>query len=592
MKRSEMNPKFMWDFTHIYPSDEAWEEAYKEADALIPGLEDFAGKLNESSDTLKAACDKFSEVYEKVEKVATYAFLHKAADSGDTAYQTMEARSQSLYMRLASASAFFAPEVLSIPEDTLKEWLKKDEFRVYRHFIEDISRGREHTLDAARERLLSGLGEVASTPSDAYDMLSDVELHAPDVVDKSGNHLPLTQGNFNVYRESPDRSIREQAFNNMFGTYGKFINTIAALYSGSVKMDTYMALARGYESACHASLFNNNVPISVYDSLIEALHASLPIMEKYLKLRKKALKLDKLDMFDLYVPMVDDVDFSMPIEEGKKLVKAALKPLGEEYAQLLERAYNENWLDVYENDGKQSGAFSSGVYGVHPYVLLNYTDTLDDAYTLAHELGHSMHSYFSDRDQEYINHDYSLLVAEIASTVNEVFVTMHLLETETDKRRRAYVLNHFLEGFRTTVFRQGLFAEFERKAHDMYQAGTPLTAEAMNEMYGELVKQYYPGVEVPEVIKYEWSYIPHFYRAFYVYQYATGFCSAVSIARGILKTGDASKYLKFLTLGGSDYPIEELKTAGLDLTGPDVVANAMKVFEDAVDELTQLMEEI
>ena len=592
MKRSEMDPRFMWDFTHIYPSDEAWEEAYKEADGLIPGLEGFSGRLSESCETLKQACEAFAEVSEKVEKVYVYAMLHKAADTGDTASQTMEARSQSLYMRFASASSFLAPELLTIPEETLKEWLDRGDMKVYRHFIEDTARARAHTLDAQREKLLSGLAEVAATPSDTYDMLTDVELHAPDVIDKDGNHLPLTQGNFNVYRESPDRSIREQAFNNMFGAYGKFINTIASLYSGSVKMDTYMALSRGYESACHASLFANNVPVSVYDSLIEALHASLPTMKKYLELRKKALRLEKLDMFDLYVPLIEDVDFSMPLEEGKKLVKAALKPLGEEYASLLDRAYGENWLDVYENEGKQSGAFSCGVYGVHPYVLLNYTDTLDDAYTLGHELGHSMHSYFSDREQEFINHDYSLLVAEIASTVNEVFITMHLLKNETDKKRRAYVLNHFLEGFRTTVFRQGLFAEFERKAHDMYQAGTPLTAEAMNEMYGELVKKYYPGVEVPDVVKYEWSYIPHFYRAFYVYQYATGFCSAVAIAQNVLSTGDASKYLKFLTLGGSDYPIEELKTAGLDLTSPDVVANAMKVFDSAVDELSSLMDEV
>lgn len=312
-------------------------------------------------------------------------------------------------------------------------------------------------------------------------------------------------------------------------------------------------------------------------------------MKEYLALRKKALKLDKLDIFDLYVPMVEDVDYPVPFENVKELVKNATKPLGEEYQQLLDRAFAENWMDVYENQGKRGGAFSCGVYGVHPYVLLNYTDTLDDAFTVAHELGHSMHSFFSSRAQEFVNHSYRIMVAEVASTVNEVLMTMYLLKTETDKKRRAYILNHFLEGFRTTLFRQTLFAEFERKAHELHAAGTPLTSQTLNKIYHDLVALYYEGAEIDEEIDTEWSFIPHFYTPFYVYQYATGFSSAVAIARHILETGDASEYLRFLSTGGSDYPLNELKIAGIDLTKPDTVKSALEVFANTVKEFEALL---
>ena len=373
---------------------------------------------------------------------------------------------------------------------------------------------------------------------------------------------------------------------DLYKTYG---DTFAALYGGQIKFDTFFANVRGYGSSIEAYLDGGNVPVSVYDSLIEAVHESLPAMKEYLALRKKALKLDKLDIFDLYVPMVEDVDYPVPFENVKELVKNATKPLGEEYQQLLDRAFAENWMDVYENQGKRGGAFSCGVYGVHPYVLLNYTDTLDDAFTVAHELGHSMHSFFSSRAQEFVNHSYRIMVAEVASTVNEVLMTMYLLKTETDKKRRAYILNHFLEGFRTTLFRQTLFAEFERKAHELHAAGTPLTSQTLNKIYHDLVALYYEGAEIDEEIDTEWSFIPHFYTPFYVYQYATGFSSAVAIARHILETGDASEYLRFLSTGGSDYPLNELKIAGIDLTKPDTVKSALEVFANTVKEFEALL---
>lgn len=591
-KRSEMDPKFTWDFTHIYKDDAAWEQAYAEGDKAIEAIAPHAGTLGQSADSLLSGFQAVDAASRIVETVYVYAMLHQDSDGGNSEYQAMEARATALAMRLSSACAFVNPELLSIDQATLDSYMADPRLADYRFMVADANRGRAHVLDAQREKMLAMLSDVQGTPRDAYGMLTDVEMEYPDIQDKEGNKLPVTRGNFGVYRESPDREIRVQAFESVFGAYKKHLNTNAMLYLGSVKMDDYMAKVRGFEGACQKSLFANNVPMSVYHSLIEAIHDSLPIMRKYLELRKKALKNPDIDMFDLYTPMLPEVDFSMPFEEGKKLVKAATKPLGAEYQALLDRAYEEHWLDVYENAGKRSGAYSCGIFGVHPYVLLNYTDTLDDAYTLGHELGHSMHSYFSDREQPFATHDYSLMVAEVASTVNEVLITLHLLKTEKDKKRRAYVLNHFLEGFRTTVFRQTLFAEFELKAHEMYAAGTPLTAQSLSELYKSLCAKYYEGIGINDLISVEWSYIPHFYRAFYVYQYATGFCSAVSIARHIVETGDASGYLKFLTMGGSDYPIEELKVAGVDLTKPETIKSAMKVFEDSIDELAQLIDEI
>ena len=504
----------------------------------------------------------------------------------------MDGKATNAYVQFSTMLAFFEPEILAIPEEKLAEFLAPDEMKPYRFTIENLTRSRAHTLDAQRERMLAMLGDAAQAPQDAYEMLTNVDMELPKIHDAEGNEVQLTAGNFGVYRESPVRAVREEAFNAMFGTYKKYINTFAALYGGNVKLDQFNANVRNYASACEAALFRNNIPVSVYDSLIEAVHESLPTMREYLELRKEALGLEKIDMYDLYCPMVKDVEFKVPFEEAKKLVKAATKPLGEEYQKLLDKAYTENWMDVYENKGKRSGAFSCGVFGVHPYVLLNYTDALDDAYTTAHELGHAMHSYKSDSTQDYMNHDYCIFVAEVASTVNEVLLTKYLLKTETDKARRAYVLNHFLEGFRTTLFRQTLFAEFERKAHEAYQNGEPLTAEKLTSIYRSLVELYYEGAEVPENIAYEWAFIPHFYTAFYVFQYATGFSSAVAIASHIFETGDAEGYLRFLTTGGSDYPLNELKLAGVDLTSPQPVKDALKVFGDSVRELKALLEEL
>lgn len=589
MKRSEMDPRFQWDFTHIYPDKAHWEAAMTEAEKAVEALSALPGTLGQSKDALKKGLEQLADASQKVEIPYIYAMLHRAADGSEPAYQEMEARGMSLAVKANAATSFLDPEILAIPKEQLDAWMAQEDMAVYRHMVEDISRGRAHTLSADKEKMLAMLGEAADTPSSAYEMLTNVNMVFPKIHNEAGEEVQLTSGNFGVYRESRSRAVREEAFRAMFGTYRKYGDTFAALYGGQIKFDTFFANVRGYGSSIEAYLDGGNVPVSVYDSLIEAVHESLPAMKEYLALRKKALKLDKLDIFDLYVPMVEDVDYPVPFENVKELVKNATKPLGEEYQQLLDRAFAENWMDVYENQGKRGGAFSCGVYGVHPYVLLNYTDTLDDAFTVAHELGHSMHSFFSSRAQEFVNHSYRIMVVEVASTVNEVLMTMYLLKTETDKKRRAYILNHFLEGFRTTLFRQTLFAEFERKAHELHAAGTPLTSQTLNKIYHDLVALYYEGAEIDEEIDTEWSFIPHFYTPFYVYQYATGFSSAVAIARHILETGDASEYLRFLSTGGSDYPLNELKIAGIDLTKPDTVKSALEVFANTVKEFEALL---
>ena len=587
--RKDMNPEYTWDLTPVFADEAAWQTAFIQAEEAVKALKPLPGTLSASPEQLQRGLELIYAAQEQVERVYGYAFLSKSVDNGNTRSQEMEARAIGLIVSLQTATAFVNPEILSIPAEDLRAWMDRDGLKTYRHALEDIVRGREHTLDENCERLLAMLGDAAQTPGNTFEMFESVDLKFPNVHDESGKTVSLTHGSFGVFRESRDQAVRKEAFETYFGAFGDFINTLACTYGGAVKLNCFNAQARGYESACHAALFEDNVPISLYDSLVEAIHEALPDMKAYLELRKRMLGLEELHLYDLYCPMVEDVDFDMPYEKGKALVKAALAPLGEEYAALLNRAFSEKWIDVYENKGKSTGAFSSGVYGAHPYVMLNYTDKLDDAYTLAHELGHAMHSYFSDREQDYPNHDYRIFVAEVASTVNEVLLTQYLLEHEMDPKRKAYVLNHFLEGFRTTVFRQTLFAEFERKAHDLYQQGTPLTAELLNSIYHDLNALYYDGAKTDSFADVEWARIPHFYNAFYVYQYATGFSSAVAIADDILKRGGARQYLEFLSTGGSDYPIEELKLAGVDLTRPDAVRRAMEVFHRTLLQLKELV---
>ena len=585
--RSQMDPAFCWDLTDIYEDESAWEKALEEAAAQVASIPAIAGTLGRSAADLKAGLDKLYAAAQKAELVYIYASLNSAGDNGDARAQDMEARAMRLFVDFSTAAAFLNPEILSIDPAELEKWMEMPELKEYRHILQNICRARAHTLSEAEERLLAMLGDAAQTPSSAFNMFESVDLRFPAL---SGDR-PLTHAQFGAYRESRDRETRREAFEKYFGEYLKYINTMAALYSGSVKLDCYFASAHRHASALEAGLFGNDVPAVLYDNLLECVHRAVPTLERYLKFRAKRMGLEQLRLYDLYVPLVEDVDAEMPYSEAQRLVLEAVAPLGAEYQALIRRAYDEKWIDVYENQGKTTGAFSCGVYGVHPYVLLNHAGKYDDAFTLAHELGHAMHSWYSSQAQSYANNEYSIFVAEVASTVNEVLLTRYLLKGETDPKKRAHILNHLLEGFRTTVFRQTLFAEFEKRAHEMYEAGEPLTAQSLTALYHDLNAAYYPGVESTPETDAEWARIPHFYNAFYVYQYATGFCSAVAIADSILNRGGAGEYLKFLSTGGSMYPIDELKIAGVDLTSPEPIERAMHVFAETLDEFVGLMDQ-
>ena len=588
-KRSDAEARYTWNFADIFPSDEAWEAAYREAEDAIAQIPAIKGTLGASVEAMKNGLDVFFAASEKAERVYVYSMLRLNVDNGDPVYQTMNGRAMTLLVKLSTMGSFLEPEILSIDSEVLAKMMDAPALATYRHMLEDTERSRAHTKSAEIEQILAMMSDMSGTAKKSFTMLESVDMTFPKITDEKGEEVTLTHGNFGVYRESADQRVRKDSFEQYFGEFKKYINTLAALYTGNVKKNNFNTRVRGFDSACEAALFGNNVPVSVYDKLTEAIHGGLPTMRRYLELRRRVLGLDELNMYDLYCPMVKEIDMTVTYDEAKELVKKATLPLGEEYQKLLDRAFTERWIDVYENKGKTTGAYSCGVHGVHPYVLLNYTDTLDDAFTLAHELGHAMHSYFSSATQDYVNHGYRILVAEVASTVNEVLLTRYLLASETDPTKRAYILNHFLEGFRTTVFRQTLFAEFERQAHDLDMKGTPLTAEVLCGIYRKLNELYYEGAVVNELQDIEWARIPHFYNAFYVYQYATGFCSAVSIAKKILEENGTADYLKFLSTGGSDYPLEELKIAGVDLTKPDTVAAAMDEFARALTELEALL---
>lgn len=587
--RQQMDRAAQWDLSAIFPNRALWEEKLSLAQEEVKALEALPGKLGASAQALRDVLDEIYRVTQQVELLYLYAMLRKCEDNGDPESQEMEGKAVRLYTELSERTAFLDPEILSLPEDTLATVRRDPLLAGYAHILDCIARGKSHTLDAAGERLLAMLGDVAGTPRTAFDMLESVDMKFPSIHNEKGEEVPLTHGNYGMYLESSCGEVRREAYETYFGAFRNYLNTWAALYAGSVKQDVFFARARHYGSARECALADSHISTTVYDGLIDAVHDGLPSLHRYLDLRKKALGREEIHMYDLYCPMVPQDEGRVTYDEAKEMVFRATEPLGERYRSLLTRAFAERWIDIYENAGKTTGAFSCGVYGVHPYILLNYTDTLEDAFTLAHELGHAMHSCFSSEAQDFANHDYKIFVAEVASTVNEVLLTMSLLRSETDRRRRAYLLNHFLEGFRLTVFRQTLFAEFERDSHAAYENGEALTAQTFNQIYRRLNEQYYQGVVVDALHDIEWARIPHFYNAFYVYQYATGFCSAVAIANQILESGKADEYLRFLSLGGSQDPLEELKVAGVDLTTPEPIHRAMEVFDRTVTELEELL---
>ena len=587
--RAELDQAMTWDLSAMFKSDEEWEAAFTAVQKDIAEFPAFSGTLNQGPEALLKAIRREFEISLVLERLYVYAHMKRDEDNAVAKYQGMTDRAMQQGVAFGAAASFMTPEMLEIDPATMRSWIDGDVLKEYRRILNNIERARPHTLTRNEEKLLALAGEPLAAADSIFTMLNNADIRFGEIKNEEGETVEITQGNYRSFVESKDRKVRENAYKTLYASYTNLKNTLSASYAASVKSDVFYARARNYESAIGMALYASDVPLSVYDGLIEAVESRLPSLGKYLDLRRRALGLDELRMYDLYVPIVPEVQKHMEYEEAKTLVKAALAPLGPEYAKMLDTAYESRWIDVVENRGKTTGAYSWGAYGTHPFVLLNYQPEADYAFTLAHELGHAMHSHYSDTALPYQDAQYKIMAAEVASTVNEVLLTRYMLSQEKDEARRAYLLNHFLEQFRTTVYRQTMFAAFERESHRMCEAGEPLTVESLCEVYGKLNEKYYPGVVVDDEIKIEWARIPHFYNAFYVYQYATGFCSAVAIARGILEGKGLDPYLAFLKSGGSDFPIALLQKAGVDLTKPESILTSLDEFDRMVGELAKLV---
>ena len=589
-KRSEIDAKYKWDLTHIFRTDELWEEAFSRAMSDVDTISVYDGHVAEKP---KEAIRAVQEMYDRMMPVFEYAFLQKEADNTDPAAQARKDKAMQLIVAAMTKSSFLEPELQSMPEEELKALMEDPEMKDYDARIRLVLLGKPYTLPKEQERLIAMMGEVAEAPGNIFSALSDADMKFPPIVMPDGSEQELTEGNYSLFIHSEERDVRRQAFHNIMSTYESYGNTIAGTYSASVKKDQFMALSHHYASAREAAMKPLEIPEEVYDNLINVVHEYLPVLQEYLELRKKALKLNELHLYDLYTPMVSGYRMDLPYEKAFDLVLKGLEPMGEDYIEKLKEARDGGWIDVYPSAGKSSGAFSSGsLRDVHPYVLLNHNDNLDSAFTIAHELGHSMHSYYSNTNQPSAKSDYSLFVAEVASTCNEAVMQRYLMDQMKDPQGKAFLLNHFLEQFRTTVFRQTMFAEFEKISHEMAQQGIPLTKESLSEAYFKLNEKYYGATCFmdPEIAS-EWMRIPHFYRAFYVYVYATGLCAAVSLSEKILNEGESAvrEYRKFLSAGCSVPPIEALKLAGIDMASPEPVRKAMEVFRKTVQDMKEVI---
>ncbi|MBM6618265.1 oligoendopeptidase F [Bacillus suaedaesalsae] len=592
--RSEVRLEDTWRLEDIYVTDEAWEAEFKEVKASIPKAAEFEGKLGESADTLLQLLTYQDEVLLKMGKLYTYAHMRYDQDTTNSHYQGLNDRASNLYTQISSALAYVVPEILAIEEDKIQSFLnEKPELKVYEHAIEEITRTRPHVLTSKEESLLAQASEVTSAPSTTFGMLNNADLKFPSIKDENGVEIEITHGRYIRFLESSDGRVRKDAFKAVYETYGNYKNTFASTLAGTVKKDNFYARVRNYKSAREAALSNNNIPEQVYENLVNTVNEYLPLLHRYVALRKRVLGLDEIHMYDLYTPLVKETKMEVTYDEAKDHVLNGLAPLGEEYQDILKEAYENRWVDVQENKGKRSGAYSSGAYGTNPYILMNWQNNVNNLFTLAHEFGHSVHSYYTRKTQPYVYGNYSIFVAEVASTCNENLLNDYLLKTIDDEKKRLYLLNHYLEGFRGTVFRQTMFAEFEHAIHLKAQEGEALTPDLLTSMYYELNKKYFGDeIIIDEEIGLEWSRIPHFYYNYYVYQYATGFSAATALSKQILEEGQPAvdRYIEFLKAGSSDYPIEVLKKAGVDMTSPEPIRLALQVFEQKLTEMEQLLE--
>ncbi|HBL3144033.1 TPA: oligoendopeptidase F [Enterococcus faecium] len=595
-KREELPENLTWDLTKIFSSDQEFDEKYLELSEELKQSEKHKGTLDQGASQFLNAIEFVLRVYRQTEVIYVYAHLKNDQDTGNTDYQALYARASSLFSKVSEAVSWFEPEILQLSDDQIWQYFKEEpKLEVYRHYIQQIVDNRAHVLSAEQESLLAGAGEIFDASSDTFAVLNNADLVFPTIEGENGEIVQLSHGVYGQLLESTDRRVREAAFKGLYSVYEQFRNTFASTLGTHIKGHNFKAKVRNYSSAREASLSNNHIPESVYDTLVDVVNKHLPLLHRYMELRKRLLEVEKLHMYDLYTPVLGEAPITFTYEEAKEKALEALKPMGEEYMAFVEKAFSERWIDVVENKGKRSGAYSSGSYDTNPYILLNWHDTLDQLFTLVHEMGHSVHSYFTRSNQPYVYGDYSIFLAEIASTTNENILTEYLLETEKDPRVRAYVLNHYLDGFKGTVFRQTQFAEFEHFMHTEDEKGVPLTSEYLSDSYGKLNAKYYgPAVEEDPEIKFEWSRIPHFYYNYYVFQYSTGFSAASALAKKILNQEPEAleNYLAYLKAGNSDYPVEVMKKAGVDMTQAAYIEDAMSMFEQRLNELEELIDRL
>ena len=589
--REEIDSKYKWDLSSMFPSDEAFEAGLEELKAYCPKLLAFKGKISTSAQALLEFLQLEDQMTLLLYKIINYAERKSDEDTRVAKYQAYVANATSAYTQVGEATSWFAAELLAIPAESVEKFYAEvPALEFYRRKLNKILNQREHTLSAEEEALLARAEELAVQPTNIFSMFDDADLTFEDAVDSEGKTHKLTSGSFVPLLMDGDRVLRESAFKQLYSRFGEFRNTSAAILTSQVKNLQFFSSSRKYASSLEAALAENEIPVEVYNNLIDAVHQNFPAFYKYVDLRKRVMGLDELHFWDVYTPLVDDVDMKFTYEEACDLIVKALAPMGEEYVSLVKKGLESRWVDVYETPGKRSGAYSAGGKGMNPVMLLNFQGGLDDVYTLIHEMGHSLHTYFSSHNQEITYSDYSIFVAEVASTCNEALLSHYLLEHETDPARHAYILNHFLEGFRGTIYRQCMFAEFERDISQMNADGVALNAEVLSERYGKLCAEYFgPGIELDEEIKLEWSRIPHFYYNFYVYQYCIGFSAAIALSQRILSEGETAvkDYIGYLSGGCSKTPIELLRGAGVDMATPDPVNAALKYFGELVDQLEQ-----
>jgi len=589
--REEIDSKYKWDLSSMFPSDEAFEAGLEELKAYGPKLLAFKGKISTSAQALLEFLQLEDQMNLLLYKIINYAERKSDEDTRVAKYQAYVANATSAYTQVGEATSWFAAELLAIPAESVEKFYAEvPALEFYRRKLNKILNQREHTLSAEEEALLARAEELAVQPTNIFSMFDDADLTFDDAVDSEGKTHKLTSGSFVPLLMDADRVLRESAFKQLYSRFGEFRNTSAAILTSQVKNLQFFSSSRKYASSLEAALAENEIPVEVYNNLIDAVHQNFPAFYKYVDLRKRVMGLDELHFWDVYTPLVDDVDMKFTYEEACDLIVKALAPMGEEYVNLVKKGLESRWVDVYETPGKRSGAYSAGGKGMNPVMLLNFQGGLDDVYTLIHEMGHSLHTYFSSHNQEITYSDYSIFVAEVASTCNEALLSHYLLEHETDPARHAYILNHFLEGFRGTIYRQCMFAEFERDISQMNADGVALNAEVLSERYGKLCAEYFgPGIELDEEIKLEWSRIPHFYYNFYVYQYCIGFSAAIALSQRILSEGEPAvkDYIGYLSGGCSKTPIELLRGAGVDMATPDPVNAALKYFGELVDQLEQ-----